>query len=70
MPLGDRHIVDGSLLDHQVAEFCRHVRAFVVDTGENTIIRPPPAWPNCAAARRDVPRARRPGALAFRSPYR
>jgi hypothetical protein len=32
VPFGDRHIVDGSCFDH--------LAAFVLDPGENTIIRP------------------------------
>ncbi len=41
VPLGDRHVVDRSLFDHQVAEFCRHVCSFILDAAENTNIRPP-----------------------------
>ena len=41
VPLGDRHIVYRPLLDHQFAEFCRHVCTFVLDPAENTnIVRP------------------------------
>src|SRR6202790_1689166 len=41
VPLGDRHIVYRSLLDHQFAEFCRHVCTFVLDPAENTNTSPP-----------------------------
>ena len=41
VPLGDWNVVDGSLFERQVGEFCWHACTFVIGPGENTNIRTP-----------------------------
>jgi hypothetical protein len=47
MPLGDRHVVNRSLFDHQVAEFGRHACTYVLNPDENTNTCPPPRRATC-----------------------